>query len=121
MSTHTDTQHTHTHCTQHMHLHPNTQVFSMPLFEAWEVLIINKGWRITRTPWLMRVLFRSIYVICTTLIAATFPFFEGTWVGWVDGHSVWGVDAHFPNRPMYCLYCTTLTVPPIFVYTSHTN
>lgn len=49
----------------------------MPLYEAWEVFIISRRWRITNTPWLMRVLFRSIYVLCTTLIAATFPFFEG--------------------------------------------
>lgn len=53
------------------------QVFSMPLFEAWEGYMIKRRWRITNTPWLLRFLFRSMYVIFTTIMAATFPFFEG--------------------------------------------
>lgn len=60
-----------------LHYNCTKQVFSMPLFEAWEGYMIKRRWRITNTPWLLRFLFRSMYVIFTTLMAATFPFFEG--------------------------------------------
>lgn len=57
-----------------LHVAAGYQVFGMPLFDSIESGLRSKLSRPPR-PWIMRLIVRSIYVVCITFIACLLPFF----------------------------------------------
>lgn len=57
----------------HTHLlHPSPQVFSFVVYDMIEQLLLQRGIRPTAG---VRLIYRTLYVAATTLIACAFPFF----------------------------------------------
>jgi hypothetical protein len=50
------------------------QVFAQPIFEAVERQVLQSS-PPTPKPWLLRMVFRSVFVLLTTLLACMLPFF----------------------------------------------
>ena len=56
---------------------PPLQVFAPPLFELVQTFIIEGQWPLAQRPRVLRLIVRTCYVICSTVLAICLPFFAG--------------------------------------------
>ncbi|KAF6259045.1 transmembrane amino acid transporter protein-domain-containing protein [Scenedesmus sp. NREL 46B-D3] len=92
-----------------VHMVPAYQVYGQPVFATVEDLmlrVVPKLDNLAGKEWLLRLGYRSFYVVITTVVACALPFF-GAFVGLVGALTFWPTAIYYPMTMFKAVYKPT--------------